>query len=205
MTVLRGLYAITDPRLTPSDGLLEKVEEALAGGAALLQYRNKSASDEQTVRDGKALKQLCHEYGVPLLINDDVELALMLKADGVHIGQTDASVQSARARFGSSGIIGVTCHNKIDLAEKAIQDGASYVALGRFFPSRTKPNAPPCSIDVLRALRKKVSVPIIAIGGITTDNAPQVIEAGADMVAVIHGLFGGNAIRATALAFADLF
>lgn len=205
MNELRGLYAITDPRLTPHDSLLEKVEEALAGGASVLQYRDKSASTEQKIRDGKALKQLCQSYAIPFLVNDDVELALMLKADGVHIGQSDAGVHSARARFGVSGIVGVTCHDRIDLALQAAHDGANYVALGRFYPSRTKPNAPPCSLAVLKELRQKVSLPIVAIGGITTDNAPQVIEAGADMVAVIHGLFGGNAIRATALAFADLF
>lgn len=205
MNELHGLYAITDPQLTPHETLLERVEQALAGGAAVLQYRDKTASIEQKIRDGKALKQLCQSYAIPFLINDDVELALMLKADGVHVGQSDTAVSAARARFGHSGIVGVSCHGDQALALKAVGDGANYIALGRFFQSQTKPEAPPCSLEVLREVRRKVSVPIVAIGGVTTDNAPQLIEAGADMVAVIHGLFGSGDIRATALTFSDLF
>ncbi|MDX1695909.1 MAG: thiamine phosphate synthase, partial [Ketobacteraceae bacterium] len=144
---LWGLYAITDPTLTPPDLLAEKTEAALAGGARIIQYRDKSTDSERRYREASELKSLCLQYNATLIINDDVALTARVQADGVHLGLTDTGIHEARQQLGPEFIIGATCHGEITNAHRAQQDGADYVAFGRFFPSRTKPDAPLARLD----------------------------------------------------------
>ena len=204
MISLRGLYAITDPHLLPSDRLLPACADALAGGARMLQYRDKPADPATRLQRARALRTLTRDHGALLIINDDPQLAADCNADGVHIGQSDGAITRARALLGASAVIGVTCHASLELAREAQADGADYVAFGRFFPSHTKPHAPPADLSVLRAARA-LALPRVAIGGVNADNAPALIDAGADILAVIHALFGASDIRATARQLAELF
>lgn len=199
---LSGLYVITAPELTPD--LVAACEQALQGGAQLVQYRNKLA-DMATRRAQLAqLLPLCHHYGARLLVNDDAALAHEMNADGVHLGQADGSVGAARELLGSDKLIGVTCHGSLALARQALAEGADHLAFGRFFASHTKPDAPPASLEVLQQARQ-LGVPLVAIGGVTPDNAPSLLAAGADALAVIHGVFGQPDIRQAAQQFTDLF
>ena len=190
-TRLRGLYAITDSTLLADGRLLPYVEAALKGGARLLQYRDKSDSDARRLREADALRELCERHGAQLIINDDAELAARLNV-GVHLGQEDGSLSVARALLGRKAIIGATCHARLDLAEQAAREGASYVAFGRFFDSNTKPGAPSASLDLLDQARQRVNLPIVAIGGVTLDNAAELIAHGASLVAVVHALFAAD-------------
>lgn len=202
---LNGLYVITDPKLIPPgiEALNFAVQEALIGGARIVQYRNKTASYEQQLAEAKQLRSLTLEYGASLLINDSLELCLECNADGIHIGQRDGSIKTIREQLGSR-ILGVTCHNSIELANQAIDQGADYCAFGAMFPSPTKPEAKPCSLATLQEA-SKLPVPICAIGGISAENALEVRQHGANMLAVISGVFGQPSIRARASAFASLF
>ncbi|AMB85152.1 thiamine-phosphate diphosphorylase [Pseudomonas agarici] len=203
---LRGLYAITDSQLLAGK-LLSYVEAALEGGVTLLQYRDKSTNEAHRLREAEALRQLCERYQTRLIINDDAELAARLEV-GVHLGQTDGPLTPARTLLGNKAIIGATCHAQLELAEQAAQEGASYVAFGRFFHSNTKPGAPAADIALLERARPALHLPICVIGGITLDNAAPLVAHGADLLAVIHGLFGAeNAQQVTrrARAFNALF
>ncbi|WP_415753479.1 thiamine phosphate synthase [Pseudomonas leptonychotis] len=203
---LHGLYAITDSQLLAGK-LLPYVEAALKGGAKLLQYRDKSTDDARRLREAEALRELCNRYGAALIINDDAELAARLGV-GLHLGQTDGSLSVARALLGRKAIIGGTCHAQLELAEAAAKEGVSYVAFGRFFNSTTKPGAPAANAELLDAAKARINLPIVAIGGVTLDNAPALIAHGASMVAVIHGLFGADSaaeVERRARAFSALF
>ena len=203
---LRGLYAITDSELLKGK-LLPYVEAALKGGATLLQYRDKSSDEARRLREAEALRELCNRYGAALIINDDAELAARLGV-GLHLGQGDGSLSVARALLGRKAIIGGTCHAQLELAEAAAKEGASYVAFGRFFNSTTKPGAPAADAELLTAAKAKINLPIVAIGGVTLDNAPELIAHGASMVAVVHGLFGAGSadeVERRARAFSALF
>lgn len=203
---LRGLYAITDSKLMPdTDSLLFHVEQALRGGARIVQYRDKSTDQAKRHQQALALVDLCNQFDRPLLINDDVELAKAVAAHGVHLGQSDGIVSQAREYLGQNQIIGNTCHDSLALAQTAVEQLADYVAFGAFFPSSTKPNASPAPLSLLQEARSRLPVPVVAIGGINMDNAGQVIEAGADMVAVIHNLFANDDICAQAGHFQQLF
>lgn len=204
MPSLQGLYAITDSQLMPDDDtLLTQVEHALRGGAAIVQYRDKSTNHTQRLRQAQALRQLCHDYQRYLLINDDIALARESQAHGVHLGQSDGSLAAARATLGKDAIIGITCHDQLVLAQQAEQEGADYVAFGAFYPSKTKPNASTAPLALLAEAKSRLSRPIVAIGGITVDNAPQTIQAGADMLAVIHALFSAPDIEQQAQRFVN--
>lgn len=200
---LRGLYAITDSHLL-AGRLLPAVEAALSGGAAIVQYRDKSGDAARRLDEARALRRACRQRGVPLLINDDVELALAAGADGVHLGRGDAALQAARARLGPDAIIGATCHDSLAFAEEAWRNGASYLAFGAMYPSATKPGASAATSGTLAAARR-FGLPVVAIGGITADNAGPVIAAGADCVAVISDLWTATDITARARAISDLF
>lgn len=203
--LLRGLYAIADRALISAGQLVGQSELALQGGAALLQYRAKECSGGQREAEARELLALCRAYHVPLIINDDVMLAKTLDADGVHLGTEDATAADARRALGPRAIIGVSCYNSLERALRAEREGADYVAFGRFFPSRSKPDAVQADIELLRAARKKLRLPIAAIGGITAQNGALLLDAGADMLAVIHGVFGGQDVRAAAQAYTTLF
>lgn len=207
MNNLRGLYAITDSTLLADGRLLPYAEAALRGGARLLQYRDKSDNAATRLREADALRELCERHGATLLINDDAELAARLGV-GLHLGQEDGSLSAARALLGRRTIIGATCHASIELAEQARREGASYVAFGRFFNSSTKPGAPAATLEMLQQARQHIALPIVAIGGVTLDNTPQLIACGASLVAVVHALFAAdsaNEVERRARAFSALF
>lgn len=194
---MQGVYAITDELLMPENNLLQtKVQAALEGGIRLLQYRNKLASPAVKLQQAQMLKSLCSTYQVPLLINDDLSLCQEVAAAGVHLGQNDGDVNQARRQLGPDAIIGVTCHDSIASALQAQEAGASYVAFGRFFASRTKPNALPARPEILHLAQQKLRIPIVAIGGINAENGASLLAAGADMLAVIHYLFSSPDVMA---------
>ena len=200
----KGLYAIT-PDISDTSLLLDKVEKALIGGAALIQYRDKISNTSEKTFRSKAIHTLCLRYRVPLIINDDPELALACEAEGVHLGQTDDSIQHARTLLGDSAMIGITCHHDISLAITAEQQGADYVAFGRFFNSSTKPGSPLATTDTLINAKKNIRIPIVAIGGITVDNVKPIISAGASFTAVVDGLFSSKDISSMCKGFHNLF
>jgi len=204
MYKLKGLYAITSQLQDPSQ-LIEQAAKALSGGARIVQYRNKSSDHARRISEAKALLKLCHEYHAPLIINDDIELAVQIQADGIHLGQQDAALHDARSRLGDQCIIGISCYNDFSLAQQAVADGADYVAFGAFFPSGTKPGAAAASPHLLRRAKQELQIPVVAIGGITPHNAAPLLDAGADMLAVIQGLFAQPDIRSTARTFSTLF
>lgn len=207
MKALRGLYAITDSHLLANGRLLPYVEAALQGGARLIQYRDKSEAASRRLREAEALAELCLRHGARLVINDDLDLATRLGV-GVHLGQGDGSLAAARALLGRNAVIGATCHASVELANQARQEGASYLAFGRFFTSQTKPGAPSASLSLLNDAKTRFRLPLVAIGGVTLDNAPDLIARGADMLAVVHSLFAADSaedVERRARAFSQLF
>jgi thiamine-phosphate pyrophosphorylase len=184
---LRGLYAITQTKNKTADIIINEVIAAIKGGAVVVQFRDKEPLDAIYLAD--QLVKVCHEYKVPLLINDDIELAIKVGADGVHIGREDGAISEARDRLGADAIIGVSCYNFVEQAFDAQEQGATYVAFGRFFPSSSKPLAAPAELDTLRKAKFLLDIPIVAIGGILPRNGGPLLTAGADLLAVIGGLF----------------
>ncbi len=201
----RGLYAITDSKLLSPEQLIEAVALAIQGGAQMIQYRNKGGDAEMRQWEAADLNNMCRPLGVPLIINDDVDLAAQIMAAGVHLGRDDSDVAAARTKLGPQAIIGVSCYNDMERAIAAEQAGADYVAFGSFFPSRVKPEAVKAEVALLHEAKQKLSIPVVAIGGITADNGRQLVAAGADMLAVITEVFGQADIRAAAERFAALF
>ena len=201
----RGLYAIADTGLLPAEELVASVAYAIQGGAVMIQYRDKGDDEMRRQYEAADLSNLCRPLGVPLIINDDVELASNIMAKGVHLGKDDADIAAARAKLGASAIIGVSCYNDLQRAIEAENAGADYVAFGSFFPSPTKPNAVQADVELLRQAKQQLTIPVVAIGGINADNGAQLVEAGADMLAVIHGVFGQPDIAAAADKIAGLF
>lgn len=183
----RGLYAITRTGNKSGDTLINEVEAALRGGAAVVQYRDKNPADALFL--ARELVKICHRHKVPLIINDDVELAARVGADGVHIGKEDGAIAEARKHLGEDAIIGVSCYDLVERALDAQGQGADYVAFGRFFPSSSKPLAAPAGIETLRQAKLALNIPIVAIGGILPENGAQLLAAGAGLLAVIGGLF----------------
>lgn len=198
----RGLYAITQTEGKTIAQVLAEVEAALQGGAVVVQYRDKQPLDAAQL--ARELLAVCHAYHVPLLINDSVELAAEIGADGVHLGRDDGDIAAARTALGSRAIIGVSCYNDLDRAIRAESADADYVAFGRFFPSGSKPLAAPADTATLSLAKQTLRLPIVAIGGILPDNAGQLLAAGADLLAVIGGLFDTEALTA-ARRFQALF
>jgi len=200
---ISGLYAIT-PDEPDTAELSRKTRLALSGGTSVLQYRNKSAGATLRLEQARALRKLTHEFSVPLIINDDALLAQQVDADGVHLGGEDGSVEVARAVLGKDKLIGVSCYNRASLAQDAVRQGADYVAFGSFFTSTVKPGAVAATPDLLRQARRELAVPLVAIGGITVGNGVQLLEAGANALAVISALFGAVDIVAAARQFSNL-
>lgn len=171
-----GLYAITDQVLTRDRGLLACVKQVLDAGTAIVQYRDKTASGAQLRERAETLLELCRQYNVPLIVNDDVQLALAIGADGVHVGRDDDAVANARAILGPTAIVGASCYHQLSLAQRAVDDGATYVAFGRFFISKTKPGQALADLNLLMQARQQLAVPIAAIGGISADNGRSLVE-----------------------------
>ncbi|WP_340122138.1 thiamine phosphate synthase [Methylobacter svalbardensis] len=200
----RGLYAITQTENKSGDTIINEVAAAIKGGAAVVQYRDKNPVDAPFL--ARKLVKVCHQYNVPLLINDNVELAILAGADGVHLGKEDGAIAQARKRLGKDAIIGVSCYDFVEQAITAQTQGATYVAFGRFFPSNSKPLAAPAHIETLRQAKLALTIPIVAIGGILPENGGQLLAAGADLLAVIGGLFDDQpeqSARAYQVLFSD--
>lgn len=201
---MAGLYAIT-PDTSDTRALIAGAEAALAGGARALQYRNKCADAGLRLAQARALVAVCRRHAAPLIINDYLDLALAVEADGLHLGGDDGDLARARERLGAGRILGASCYDRLESALEAQRAGATYVAFGSFFPSGVKPGAVRATLPLLQAAKRELSVPVLAIGGITLENAPSLIAAGADGVAVITALFGAPDVKAAAQAFSALF
>lgn len=199
-----GLVAITPDALAP-DAAAALVGQAILGGARMIQYRDKCASPAAREAVARALLAVCRARGCPLVINDDVDLAARIGAAGVHLGRDDAGIARARRTLGPRALIGASCYDEIDRAIAAAREGASYVAFGAFFPSATKPAAVRARIGLLREARARIAIPVAAIGGITVENAPELLREGADLLAVSGDLFRAADIRARAAAYRRLF
>lgn len=205
MTRLTGLYAIT-PGDEPSLAvLIDQVAAAIAGGARLVQYRDKTATPTERYERATALLAHCRRAGVPLIVNDDIALAAAIGADGVHLGRDDPDPGEARARLGHTALIGVSCYASLVRAQAAAAAGVDYLAFGRFFPSSTKPEAIQANPALLHQARRQFALPLVAIGGITPENGGALIAAGADLLAVIAGVFTAPDITAAARAYTRLF
>ena len=200
---VNGLYAIT-PDTEDSEQLIEQVSAALDGGARVLQYRNKGSDPVRRLWQANILASLARSRDALFIVNDDIELARAVQADGVHVGRDDAAIATARATLGPAAIVGASCYNSIELARAAVAAGASYVAFGAVFPSGTKPGAVAAPLELFTQ-SADLGVPRVAIGGITAANAAQVVTAGADAIAVIGGLFDGDDVAERAAALAALF
>ena len=200
---LAGLYAITPDE--PRTGILiVKVGQALSGGASVVQYRNKTAGSELRREQAHALVALCRAAGTPLIVNDDIELALALDADGVHLGADDGDLAEARARLPRGKLLGASCYDRIESARAAVQAGVDYVAFGSVFDSGTKPDAVRAPLAIFADARRSIALPLVAIGGITLENAAQVFAAGADAVAVISAVFDAADVAGRAAGFTRL-
>ncbi len=200
-----GLYAIADTQYLDDARLLPVVAEAIAGGACVIQYRDKKHTAVDRARQASELASLCRKHGALFIINDDVELAKQVQAAGVHLGREDASLAQARAQLGPQAIIGVSCYNELARAVLAQTEGADYVAFGSFFPSRTKPQAVRAGLELLCEAKQKLHIPVVAIGGITPENGAHLLAAGADALAVIEGVFGQDDVRTAAERYTRLF
>lgn len=201
---IKGLYAVT-PNELDTKLLVSKVEAALKGGVQLVQYRNKAASKGLRLKQSTAILAACRAYGVPLIINDHLDLCAQIDADGLHLGQTDCKPGPARRLLGADKIIGVSCYNRLDLAKVATDDGASYVAFGACFPSDTKPNAVHAPLSLFKEAKHTLNIPVVGIGGITRNNIQSVVSAGADVLAVITDIFENKDIETICKEYQHFF
>ena len=200
----RGLYAIT-PDEPDTERLLALVQAALNGGAAIVQYRNKAAAAELRHEQALALQRICRAAGVPLIVNDDLEIALAIDADGLHLGGEDGDLAAARSRLGPDKLLGASCYNRLELAIEARDLGADHVAFGAMYISSTKPGAIRAPLELFGQATASVGLPAVAIGGITLDNTPPLIRAGAHAAAVISALFNAPDVTQRARDFNRLF
>ena len=198
------VYAITDCEGRTADEVVNDVAACLAGGATVIQYRDKRNKDQTRRQIGLEIRRLCDAAAASFIVNDDLALAIDVKADGIHLGKNDLDCRKIRDHHQSDLIIGVSCYASISRAIQAQQDGADYIAFGSVFPSPTKPHAPQCPLSVLRDARDQLSMPIVAIGGITTENADEALESGANYLAVINGIFGANDVKLATQAFVEV-
>lgn len=201
---LRGLYLVT-PDWDDTEKLVTISELALQGGAALLQYRHKTADAQLRKKQAVALRDLCHRYQRPFIINDHVELCLELDADGIHVGGLDASVEQTRVAVGPDKIVGASCYGDMQLARTAQQQGASYIAFGGFYSSKIKKYPVTTSHNIVTQSRSEIGLPTVVIGGMTLENCPPLIAAGADMVAVISSVYFVENPQVAAQDLSDLF
>ena len=200
-----GLYAITDENLTPGHSVLEQVQQAIRGGAVIIQYRKKTGTLAEKIKQASAIQIACRHHNVPLIINDSVALAKEIGADGVHLGSDDESIATARHHLGDHAIIGASCYNDYQRAVEAKRQGASYIAFGRFFPSATKPDALQAEISLLEMAKQTLDMPLVAIGGITPENGPLLVEAGANFLAVVAGVFASDDPEHAARRYAQIY
>jgi thiamine-phosphate pyrophosphorylase len=201
---MKGLYLVT-PDWDDTQKMLDVTEAGLRGGAAIVQYRHKTASPELRREQASQLQALCRRYGRPFIINDFVELAMELDADGIHVGGTDAAVAQVRALVGPSKIVGSSCYGSMQLARDAWQAGASYVAFGGFYPSRVKKYEVSTPPEIVAQAKKEIPLPNVVIGGMTQQNSLPLVQQGADMVAAISSVYMVDDPESAARGFAQLF
>jgi len=202
--IIKGLYAIT-PDSADLNTLIQKTKSAIEGGAFMVQYRSKIQDRDVKMQQCAAILRLCREYEIPCIVNDDVDMCRILEADGVHLGEKDDNIAEVRHILGEDAIIGSSCYDQLDRAKSAQKEGASYVAFGAMFPTSTKPNAPRASLALLKEAKREIQIPIVAIGGITVNNAHDVIKTGIDAIAMINSLYEAKSIKETAETFAKMF
>jgi thiamine-phosphate pyrophosphorylase len=202
--IIKGLYAIT-PDSADLNTLIQKTKSAIEGGAFMVQYRSKIQDRDVKMQQCAAILRLCREHNVPCIVNDDVEMCRVLEADGVHLGEKDDNIAEVRHILGEYAIIGSSCYDQLNRAKSAQKEGASYVAFGAMFSTPTKPNAPRASLALLKEAKHEIQIPIVAIGGITVNNAHDVIKTGIDAIAVINSLYEAKSIKETAETFAKMF
>ncbi|MCV6608105.1 MAG: thiamine phosphate synthase [Campylobacterales bacterium] len=200
---MRGLYAITDTKLTPIDEIEEYVKFALMAGAKVIQLREKTLSDVELYPYAFILQKICENYGAKFIIDDRVNLANMVEADGVHVGKNDMDIERVKKEF--KGIVGVSCYGDVEKAKEMESKGADYVAFGSFYKSPTKPGSNVVSKDVINKAKEELNVPICVIGGVTLENSPELIDRGADMVAVVSDLWSSDDIYRRAKGYEKLF
>ncbi|MCH8534376.1 MAG: thiamine phosphate synthase [Flavobacteriaceae bacterium] len=193
--MLKGIYAITDEILTPNTSIVSQVEAALKGGARIIQLRNKSAQDKDLIKTATQLQALCVKHKATFFINDRVELAQKIGADGVHIGYSDLGVKETRELISPTVLIGVSCYGDIERAKQAIKDGADYVAFGAFYPSKTKPKAAVVDFKVIAQAKKELGVPVCVIGGINEDNIKEIAAYQPDMFSLVSDIFEAKNIQ----------
>lgn len=199
-----GLYVVT-PDWDDTQKLVDTTELAIQGGASLVQYRHKTASDALRLTQAKALQAVCREHNVPFIVNDYVALAADIDADGVHVGGTDMAVTNARAVMGPDRIVGSSCYGDMERAIAAQKEGASYAAFGGFYPSRVKKYAVTTSPEIIAQAKKIITIPVVVIGGMTPDNVAPLIAQGADMVAAVSGVYMQEDVAEAASLFCDFF
>jgi thiamine-phosphate pyrophosphorylase len=202
---LSGLYAITDEKLIAEDRFDRIIESALQGGTRIIQYRDKSADQQKRLQQARVLRSLCERYQAICIINDDIELASEVNAHGIHLGKDDVSLKQARQMLGKDAIIGVSCYNELALALEAEKNSADYVAFGAIFSSPTKPHAAQAGLEIIIQAKQQLTIPVCTIGGITDKNIDLVIQSGADMAAVISGLFSHDDIELSARNLSQQF
>ena len=202
---LKGLYAITDQQLITEEDFRQSVEAALQGGTRVIQYRDKSDNQNKRHQQASLLRALCHQYHAICIINDDIELARAVNAHGVHLGKNDFSLIHARQVLGENAIIGVSCYNDLNRAIEAENYNANYVAFGAIFSSSTKPDAKVAGLEIIAQAKQQLSIPVCTIGGITQENIQQVIQQGADMAAVISGIFSADDIKQATAVLSQFF
>jgi len=202
--IIKGLYAIT-PDMADLNTLIQKTQLAIEGGAFMVQYRSKILNRDVKMQQCAAILRLCREYEIPCIVNDDVDMCRILEADGVHLGEKDDNIAEVRRILGEDTIIGSSCYDQLERAKRAQKEGASYVAFGAMFDTSTKPNAPRATLGLLREAKPQLKIPVVAIGGITVNNAHDVIEAGVDAIAVINSLYESNSIKETAETLSQMF
>ena len=202
--IIKGLYAIT-PDSADLNTLIQKTQWAIEGGAFMVQYRSKILNRDVKMQQCAAILRLCREYEIPCIVNDDVDMCRILEADGVHLGEKDDNIAEVRHILGENAIIGSSCYDQLDRAKSAQKEGASYVAFGAMFPTSTKPNAPRATLALLKEAKREIQIPIVAIGGITVNNAHDVIKTGIDAIAVITSLYDAKTIKETAETFVKMF
>ena len=185
--------------------LIQKTQSAIEGGAFMVQYRSKIQDHDVKMQQCAAILRLCREYEIPCIVNDDVDMCRVLEADGVHLGENDHNIAEVRSILGEYAIIGSSCYDQLERAKQAQKEGASYVAFGAMYPTSTKPNAPRATIGLLREANSQIQIPIVAIGGITVNNAHDVIETGVDAIAVINSLYESHSIKETAETLSQMF
>ena len=202
---MRGLYVVTDASITDPELLYRQVDEAVAGGSRLVQFRHKATDSGLYLALAEAVLEACRRNFTPCLINDQVNIAKVLAADGAHLGQGDGSLLNARQSLGPHALLGRTCHGSQEFMEQAVADGASYCAFGRLFDSDTKPQASGLSLHQLKDLVSQCAIPTVAIGGITLDNGRQVLDTGVAMLAVSGAVFRAKEIGEAARRLSELF